>query len=314
MFSNKFYVTDHIEYNHPEFLIIPMRNSDIFNNAELNRKHNLNLVRMLQNRYPNKHVTITTGARQSLNLIMKHISSNMKDKLDVRIQTTSDNTYISSCVTSTIEKNANRWNREINKKNDVLLINHEFGYADNRLLNDSFSEKEIIEDCAYSFNSKYNNGENCGTKSPFAIFSLSKFFPIQFGGFLLSDVPIENNEDSRMLEYVENVCGFYFSSIEKWSDYRNSIKLYYNEVFKELGCNSYFDFNTNDVPGVYLFKLPASIKQKELKEFYNKRGVQCSIFYGSDGFFLPLNQYTTRNEVDYFADLFHHFIANQEVI
>lgn len=310
MLSRDFLV-DHLENNHPSFLIIPFGKEDISKNALLNRKYNFDLKAKLQERFPNKFITITTGARKSLDLILNHYRDKVKRPLKVDIKTTSDNFYISSCVTSTIEK-SDKWHREVSLDFDLCLRNHEFGYMDNRILNSKLCLENVIEDCAFAFNSNYNTGVKAGSIAPYSIFSFSKFFPIQFGGFLVSDDPIENDEDPTFLAYVENVVGYYFDRIEEWSEARTKIRDYYNSIFKECGCSSFFPSTKNDIPGVFLFNLPEGVNPIILKKYYWERGVQCSVFYGKQAFFLPLHQFTNRLQVEYFAEIFKSFLKRYE--
>lgn len=190
---------------------------------------------------------------------------------------------------------------------DILLANHEFGYTDNRLL--SKNGINLIEDCAFAFASRFENEKYCGTVAPYSIFSFSKFFPIQIGGFLLSDKPIDYKEDLAIEKYINNVVGYYFNEIEEWTKQRLSIYNYYSEVFRQLNCKNYFSNSEYDVPGVYLFRLPDSIDTQLLKEYYQQRGVQCSVFYKEQAFYLPLHQFTKKWHIDFFAELLNDFIG-----
>ncbi len=302
--SDKYYVTEYIENNHPSFLLIPFRSEDIFINREINRQGANNVRRLLQQRHPNKHITITSGARRSLALALQQINKKKGVANNVNIKTTSDNFYISGCVTKTIEQ-TNTWAREAIDTDDIKLVNHEFGFSDNSVL--QAKNALLIEDCAFSFNSKLEDGSLCGSKGTYSLYSFSKFFPIQLGGYLVSDEPIENDENPEMLKYVENVVGHYFQNIEEWSAVRLKNHQYYNEVFSELGCTPVFEANDKNIPGVYLFNLPKGVDGQKLKEYYWSRGVQSSVFYGRDAFFLPLNHFTSFSHIDFFADLFYAF-------
>lgn len=306
MITSQSFISKHIDNNHPAFLIIPFRIEDIYINAELNRKYNFDLQRKFQERYPSKYITITSSARKALELVLHQKSGNNQE---ICIQTTSDNFYISGCVTKTIEQKGS-WHRSRKDKYDILLVNHEFGYADNRAL--LFKEDFWIEDCAFSFNSRYSNGIRCGALAPYSLFSLSKFFPIQAGGVLVSNKPMESNEDVDTLNYINNVVGYYFDKIEQWSEARRLMYQYYCKVFNQIGCQGYFPTTHNDVPGVFLFRTPENMDLVALKEYYWKRGIQCSVFYREQAFYLPLNQFTEEWHVDYFADLFVNFTKSYE--
>tara|TARA_B100000678_G_scaffold286678_1_gene291823 strand:- start:956 stop:1900 length:945 start_codon:yes stop_codon:yes gene_type:complete len=300
------FVTKYIDNNHPAFLIIPFRADDIFHNAEIHRKHSFDLRGMMEERYPGKKVVITSGARRALHLALEQYRQELSSPLSVRIQTTSDNFYISSCVTKTIEAQ-NKWHRDRTDSGDVLVANHEFGYPDNRLQDAPASPEYLIEDCAFSFNSYFSDGTRCGSIGKYALISFSKFFPIQLGGCLVADQEFPNDEDPEMIHYVENVVGYYFNSIEEWTEIRKVRQEYFNQVFTQLGCVPFFESYSGSVPGVYLFRLPEGVDKQKLKAFYWERGVQCSAFYGEEAFFLPLNQFTTTSHIDLFADIFQSY-------
>lgn len=310
MVSENGYLFHHIHNNHPNFLIIPFRQEDIFINQTISRKYKFDLKRKLEDRYPGKHIVITRNARTALEIALAQ-NKRKFDRIKIKIQTTSDNFYISSCVTKTIEKQ-NDWHRSRHKEYDRLLINHEFGFVDNRVLELSVDRDVLIEDCAFSFNSRYNNGVLSGTRSSYSILSFSKFFPIQIGGALVSDFPVEYEEDSRVSQYISSIVGYYFEHITKWSEYRLQLNNYYLEVFEEFGCSSYFPVSPKDIPGVFLFRPPSTIDLDALKEYFNGLGIQCSVFYGDHAFFLPLNQYIQRHHIEYFADLFKKFLKYNE--
>ncbi len=287
-------------------MIIPFRADDIFQNAEIHRKYSFDLKGMMEERYPGKKVLITSGARRALYLALEQYHKDHSSSLSVKIQTTSDNFYISSCVTKTIEIK-NKWHRDVAEPEDVLVANHEFGYPDNRLLEENTDAEYLIEDCAFAFNSKFSNNSRCGSIGKYALMSFSKFFPVQIGGCLISGQELHNDEDAEMIRYVENVVGYYFSKIEEWTEVRKARKEYFNQVFTQLGCSPFYENYNGSVPGVYLFRLPKGVDKQKLKEFYWERGIQCSAFYGQEAFFLPLNQFTTTSHIDFFGDIFQSY-------
>lgn len=299
------YIVDKVTNNHPNFLIIPFRKKDIFKNSLISKNDNFDLQALLQKRYPNKYVTLTKSAKDALKLVYENTKEYSK-KGSTIIKTTSNNFYISGCVTKTIELFQN-WTRNNDVNSNYKLFNHEFGYADNSII-DYKSEKIVIEDCAYSFNSRLSNNELCGTMSNYSIFSLPKFFPIQIGGFLLSDTPVHYKMEKEVEHYISNVVGYYFNDIENWSLKRRAIFDYYCSVFKDFGFEPFFKSKENNIPGVFLFTAPEKINLESLKKYYWARGVQCSVFYGEQAFYLPLNQFTKKRHVDYFASILISFL------
>lgn len=303
------YIIDEVTNNHPNFLIIPTRKEDIVKNASIASNYDFDLISLLQKRYPNKYVTLTKSAKDALKLVYENTKEyNGNENGNTIIKTTSNNFYISGCVTKTIELYQN-WTRNKDANSDYQLFNHEFGYADNSIV-DYDSDKIVIEDCAYSFNSRLHNNKLCGTMSNYSIFSLSKFFPIQIGGFLLSETPVHYYMEKEIEQYISNVVGYYFDEIENWSLKRRDIFHYYCSVFSDLGIKPFFRLTENSVPGVFLFTAPKEIDLSSLKRYYWARGVQCSVFYGEQAFYLPLNQFTEKAHVDYFALILKSFIKN----
>ncbi len=309
MISSQFFLTDYINNNHPHFLIIPLQTKDVIKNSHICKEYKFNIRARLSERFPNKYVTITKSGRKALEIALQN---NPVKRIEQRvyIQTTSDNYYISSCVTNTIEKE-NHWDRNLKAEHDVVLVNHEFGYVDNRI-SKSERDKLLVEDCAFAFNSTYDDGRRCGTNSDFAIFSFSKFFPIQFGGFLVSNEPVDYEEDRGVTDYINSVVGYYFDQIDYWTEYRRKIFIYYVDMFADFGCLPYFPLRKGDVPGVFLFKTPLSVDLNKLKLYFWRMGIQCSIFYGENAFYLPLHQFITEQYVNFFADLYNNFITGNE--
>ncbi|GGE05075.1 DegT/DnrJ/EryC1/StrS aminotransferase family protein [Psychroflexus salis] len=299
------YIVEEITNNHPSFLIIPSRKKDIFKNASIARNNDFDLLTLLQKRYPDKYVTLTKSGKDALRLVYEN-TKQYNGKGNTIIKTTSNNFYISGCVTKTIEMYQN-WTRHEDTKSNYQLFNHEFGYADNSVM-DYKSDKIVIEDCAYSFNSRLSNNELCGTKSNYSIFSFSKFFPIQLGGFLLSDTPVDYKLENDLFQYISSVVGYYFNKIEYWTSVRRKIFNYYSTVFSQLGFKPFFMFSENSVPGVFLFTAPKEIDLDLLKKYYWTRGIQCSVFYGKQAFYLPLNQFIEKSHVDYFASILKSFL------
>jgi hypothetical protein len=286
-----------------------MHREQLHINSEINRNYNFNLKELIEERFPGKHVTITSSARKALDLILNYERRNGMPN-SVYIETTSSNLYISGCVTRTIDA-MDDWSRDIHENQNLQLFNHEFGYVDNCVKREK-SGKKLIEDCAYAFNSKFEDGELAGSLGDYAILSLSKFFPIQIGGVLLSNEAIPNNEKAEDINYISNVVGYYWDKIEYWSEKRLCLFEYYKKVFSTFGCKPFFKSSKNNIPGVFLFNLPNGIDQNKLKEFYWKKGVQCSAFYGTNAFYLPLNQTISERDVDYFGDLYKTFLSRND--
>ena len=64
------------------------------------------------------------------------------------------------------------------------------------------------------------------------------------------------------------------------------------------------------VPNVFLFNMNKSVNLQELKEFMWNNGVESSVFYGKDAFFIPCNYTLSKYELDYMVTLIRYYIKN----
>lgn len=220
----------------------------------------------------------------------------------VTIITTTNNFYISGCVTKEIEKICS-WSREIEEKTKVLFINHEFGFCCQNLDYYKSLGYPIIEDFAHSF---YSNSEsfNAGLYGDFLIYSLSKYFPIQAGGVLVYSKKYEKDCEQEFVyddisKYCERVVSAYINQVEKIAEKRFKNYEYYEELFNQINLKSYFQVNINDCPGVYCFSLPNSVNLQEMKLYINSQGIESSVFYGVSAYFLPCHQALSNKDLEY---------------
>jgi dTDP-4-amino-4,6-dideoxygalactose transaminase len=135
-------------------------------------------------RFKNQNFTYTLTGRLAIQKSLQHYNLQPNDV--VTILTTSNNFYISGCVTAEIEKFC-KWNREISDKTKLIFVNHEFGVPYENLEELKKYKLPIIEDCAHSFFSEDDKSE-IGKVGDFAIYSFPKIFPIQIGGLLVSNI------------------------------------------------------------------------------------------------------------------------------
>ncbi len=310
--SNVGYITRYIENNHPGIMIIPFIENDIYKNAQLPQVAHQVLYEKIEKRYPNREITITISGREALRLVLNDIGiKNMND--EVAIFTTSGNFYISSCVTDTIELSS-KWIREkITAKTKAILVNHEFGYPFENIEKLAEYGLPIIEDCAFSFNSKFDNGSLTGSKGDYAIFSFSKYFPIQLGGFALSKANITSFDIAPTeLNYIHSAITYNWNNVSQIAKVRRQNYLDYLEEFADLKIAPIFDLTDNITPGVFLFSFKNGIDYRKLKQQLWKRGIQCSVFYGRDGFFLPIHQKISRDAIQYIKVIISNFFQENE--
>jgi dTDP-4-amino-4,6-dideoxygalactose transaminase len=305
LFSNKIAVISNNNFIQPSYRISPFKTEDIKNNRHL---HDSKIINDYYEKiFYGKRYVYTTSGRAELNQALSLLNLDKKDI--VTIFTTTGNFYISSCVTDEIEKYC-KWGRTIGKNTKAILVNHEFGFPYEKLSKLTEYNLPIIEDCAHSFFSQ-NHEKNVGKTGDYIIYSLPKFFPIQLGGLLVSDTGKKTRKSVSDEEenYIRNLLSHYIINIEKIKLKRIENYRYLEQQLGQFGFTPRFEL-CDDIhcPGVYLFNSPQNIDLSNLKIFMQSHGVECSIFYKEDTFFLPVHQKLEIDDLDYFVTLIKYFL------
>ncbi|GAO28505.1 DegT/DnrJ/EryC1/StrS family aminotransferase [Geofilum rubicundum] len=282
--------------------ISPFGSDDIFRNNYIWRHYKSEEEAVELNGWP---VTITESATSALDLILDSLSLRPKD--EVWILTTSGNSYISGCVTRTIEKYCG-WSRQQSAATAVILVNHEFGFIYPDVKSLQKLGLPIIEDAAYSMYSELDGGQP-GSGGDFAIFSMAKMFPMQAGGLLFSSKGRRFNSrlSNDALNYFKSCFVFYHQHREQIIKARKEVHRQMAEVFAEAGFAPRFEPGVGEVPGAFLFKAEGH-DLEGLKHFLQGEGIECSVFYGEDAFYLPCHQNMTRGHIDYLLTLVKDFL------
>lgn len=260
----------------------------------------------LNNRFHNYR--LVQKGRSAISIALS--SFNLSKEDIVTILTTSGNFYISSCVTTEIEKHC-KWSREFMPQTKVIFVNHEFGYPYHDILSLKKYNLPILEDCAHTFFSK---NENIGRIGDFVIYSLPKAFPMQLGGILVS--PKKEFTFLRQEDKELNACilSHLFSCIDK-IDFciksRLSNYQYLATRLSVIGINPYFRLEEGIVPGVFLFRWFDNMDYPSLKIFMQSNGVESSVFYGENAFFIPCHDGLTEMEIDYMCCLLEFYYKNR---
>lgn len=299
----------------PDHYLLPSFRISPFSTKDISINHDLPVSDKIDNyfseRFNSENFIYTINGRQALNKALSYYQ--LKNDDIVTILTTSGNFYISSCVTNEIEKFC-KWNRKITGKTKVILVNHEFGYPFKNLIDLKKHNLPIIEDCAHSFFSD-DRDHSLGNIGDFVIYSFPKMFQVQIGGLLKININYKISKnlliDKNYSQYIKNVLSHYIAYKEDIIEYR--IKNYQTLAKKinELGYNERFKLEEGIVPGVFLFKTDKpgmNINLAELKEHFYNHGVQCSVFYGEEAFFLPVHQGIKNTDIDYFLYILNFFI------
>lgn len=296
------------EYLLPAYGISPFSSHDLTKNCEMVADHTIDLY--FQDRFNSNNYAYFYNGSAAINKSLSHYNLNKEDV--ITILTTSENFYISSCVTKEIEKFC-QWSREITTKTKILFVNHEFGYPYEKLGDLKEMGYPIIEDCAHTFFSEDKNS-SIGTIGDFVIYSFPKMFPIQIGGLLRSNLNMELDKngtlESERLNYLKNVISYYIHNEKKIIKKRLDNYHYLAEKFIEMGCIPYFELSKGVVPGVFLFKIgKRNIDLTHFKAFMNNHGIQSSVFYGKHAYFIPVHQNLTKGDLDYFVFVVEQYLC-----
>lgn len=297
------YVITNDQFLQPTYRISPFTTRDIAKNIEITNSECIDTK--LKDYFTGRKYTFTSSGRDALNKALKRYHLSEDDV--VSILTTTGNLYISSCVTREIEKFC-KWSREITDRTRIILVNHEFGFPYENLTELAKLGIPIIEDCAHSFASQ-NREFSVGNIGDYVIYSLPKFFPIQFGGILVNNKneSIKSDLNSCAEEYLEKIVNYYIPSINQIKDTRRQNYEYLVQKSKKLKVTQRLDLKENYCPGAYMFKLE-EYNLSNLKIFMQSHGVESSVFYGEDSFFIPVNQSLKKVDLDYFILLIEKFM------
>jgi len=297
------------EFLLPAYRISPFRTADVAYNHQLPK--NDWSMEYFSERFSGMEYVLTINGREAIHLALKIYNLEKHDV--VTILTTSQNFYISSCVTREIEKFC-KWNREITDKTKIILVNHEFGtvYPDMEKL--ETLGIPIIEDCCTTFFSQ-DEQNKVGKYGDFAVYSFPKFFPIQIGGLLVNNKnkQISNSAiDKESKLYIQKVLSYHLGSESELLEKRQTIHMYALEQFKKLGFTNFFPINPLQVPSVMMLKNNGIIKDlPALKTHLWNHGIQSSVFYGEDAFFIPSHQNLTKVDIMYFYEVLHNYSKKQ---
>ena len=296
----------------PSYTISPFSTRNICDTRHdiIQNTDDYNIENYFLNRFTGRNISLTNNGRSALEkalILLKLLPDDV-----VTIYTTTNNLYISSCVTSTIEKFC-KWSRKVEKKTKVILVNHEFGFCDQNMKRYASLGYPIIEDFAHSFISDTNN-HDAGLYSNFLIFSLPKFFPMQIGGTLVYDASYNNsfNIENEVEIYIRRSTSYYLKSINEIKEKRLINYKYYTELFSTLSLTPYFQLQENDCPSVFCFKLPSYVNLQNMKVFLNANGIESSIFYGKEAYFVPCHQNLEKCDIDYIFMVVKFFLEEEK--
>ena len=138
-------------------------------------------------------------------------------------------------------------------------------------------------------------------------------FPLQIGGLLVNNLDCEiNNFDLpgiALKRYIQNVLSLHIQTEDKIIKKRLANYNYLSDKFKEIGFIERIKPENETVPGVFMFRKGRhQIDLHDLKRYYTKHGIQCSVFYGEESFFIPVHQALNEHDLDYFVEVMKSFL------
>ena len=284
----------------PRITISPFCNS-FLQVGEVSDEDVRNCTKYLSSKFSN--YKLMSKGREAISVALSFYNLQQDDV--VTILTTSGNYYISGCVTKEIEKKC-KWSRIITSKTKIIFVNHEFGYPYENICCLKRYGFPIIEDCAHTF---FTENENIGLVGDFVIYSLPKSFPMQMGAIL---TPRKYNLcsdlcNSDLESYILHRLAVFLKDIASI----RSRRLYnYHTLEKRLsalGIKSYFTLKDGVIPSVFLFEWSDNIDYPDLKEFMQTNGVESSVFYGKNAFFIPCNDTLSKMEIEYMINLLEYY-------
>lgn len=253
----------------------------------------------------------TYNGREAIKMAIESYDLNKNDL--ITILTTSENFYISSCVTLEMDSVC-RWNREITPETKLIFVNHEFGYPYPDMEKLLRTGLPIIEDCATTFFSQDAN-EKIGRYGDYAVYSFPKFFSIQLGGLIVSNKKAQAQKSDMLNEtetnYIEKVMSYYLKDEKQLLQKREENFDYAVKKLSKLGFTERFQKNGKIVPSSLMLRNHSIVKDlNALKVYLYNNGIQNSVFYGEDAFFIPNHQRLSFTDIDYFYEVLSYYLKN----
>lgn len=309
MVNYKGIIINGFEHLNPLYRISPFKKEYISKNKKIYQSESSRKIYDFFNeRFPSKDVYLTADGRSAIGYAVDALGLKTNDC--VTIITTTNNFYISSCVTSEIEKRC-KWSREINLNTKAILINHEFGLFNRSVEKYKKLGIPIIEDFAHSFFS-LNEAALSGVHGEFLICSFSKIFPMQAGGALLVDKSYNSFQvdsgDNEILHYVDSNASFYIEDLMDIKNKRLENYKIFVKKFQSIGVDPFFDFLPRDVPSVFCFNIQENINASDFKKFMNSNGIESSVFYGSNAYFIPCHQNIDEDDIEYMFEVSRFYL------
>lgn len=280
--------------------------ADQFNASLATKDANFDLADFLSRAgsYFNKtNACLTKNGRDAIARSLQCLKLNASD--EVYITSTFDYPNISSCVTCTVF-NFCKPSRVITGNTKAIFIIHEFGVPHPRTFELIAFGKEknipVIEDCAHTINSFFDNGKRVGSVGDWTIVSFPKIFPVHVGGLLLGNIDIEKNLPvigNDILAQAEIVNGLW----ETIPDI-TAKRLEIFDLYKKTLADSEYEFIGFDSKNIMPWFFPVKVNDADkIITLLRNNNIECGLWHGTSIVVLPLHQYLTSEEIYYICSL-----------
>jgi dTDP-4-amino-4,6-dideoxygalactose transaminase len=139
---------------------------------------------------------------------------------------------------------------------------------------------------------------------------MSKMFPMQSGGLLYAkDKTIIQSELSiAEIKYYKS-CFRYYNLKKEEEIIQKRINNYFalSQIFENYGFNVKFPLKPKETPGAFVFSV-SDVNLDKLKIFMQRQGIECSVFYGEEAFYIPCHQNMDNRNIDYIETLIKTFL------
>jgi hypothetical protein len=242
---------------------------------------------------------LTFSGRHALALVLADAGLGPDDT--VTILTSTGNSYVSGCVTRTIGRFCH-WSMKIEPSSRLIVVIHDWGIPYAKMEDLLQAGIPVAEDCAYAFASTHH-GQPVGRKGKYAIFSLPKFLPINYGGVVCGvRQPVNIILEHRRA--ILNVLGSELPHLTSICEARIAAWHYLKSRFAEIGCPPALPLDSGTVPGVFMFKPYDGVVPEDIKRAYQLHGIEASVFYPWHAVFVPCHQRLTPGAMDYIVAVY----------
>lgn len=251
---------------------------------------------------------LANSGRHALDLILRDLQLGPDDV--VTIVTTSGTSYVSSCVTGTIQRYC-RWSMRLENRTRAVVAIHEWGRPCERIREYLGGDVPVIEDCAYAFASRYASGERVGTLGNYALYSLSKMFTVNFGGLAVGPAGGEIAFDMprAQRDYLLARLGPELADLPALCRARTAVWDALAERFGGAGAPPFLPPVEGEVPSVYMFAVdPSRVPLENVKQRFQAHGVESSVFYGSDAVYIPCHHHIGSGTREFMFQLYRELL------